>query len=61
MQYEITGTVRLLIIAGIYGLTDAELPAAFKSGWEPRETVDHAPAVGYSSWSDNPLLMSVGK
>ena len=49
MQYEITATVRLLIIAEIYGLTDAELPAAFKSATNPQETVDHAPAVGYSS------------
>ena len=50
MQYEITATVRLLIIAEIYGLTDAELPAAFKSATNPQETVDHAPAVGCSSY-----------
>ena len=30
MHYEITPTVRLLIIAEIYGLTAAELRAAFK-------------------------------
>ena len=49
MQYEITATVRLLIIAEIYGLTAAELAAAFKPAKSGGETVDHAPAAGYSS------------
>ena len=35
MQYENIPTVRLLIIAEIYGLTDAELPAAFKPANSP--------------------------
>ena len=48
MHYEITPTVRLLIIAEIYGLTDAELQAAFKSAKFGGETVDHAPAAGFS-------------
>ena len=48
MHYEITPTVRLLIIAEIYGLTAAELRAAFKLQNAPQETVDHAPAAGFS-------------
>ena len=49
MHYEITPTVRLLIIAEIYGLTAAELRAAFKLQNWAQETVDHAPAAGFSS------------
>ena len=48
MHYENIPTVRLLIIAEIYGLTAAELRAAFKLQNAPQETVDHAPAAGFS-------------
>ena len=49
MHYENIPTVRLLIIAEIYGLTAAELRAAFKLQNAPMETVDHTPAAGFSS------------
>ena len=48
MHYENIPTVRLLIIAEIYGLTAAELRAAFKLQNTSQETVDHAPAAGFS-------------
>ena len=51
MQYEIIATVRLVIIAGIYGLPDAELCAHSNLQTPPRETVDHPPAAGCSSES----------
>ena len=51
MQYEIIATVRLVIIAEIYGLTDAELRARSNLQNPPRETVDHPPAAGCSSES----------
>ena len=51
MQYENIATVRLLIIAEIYGLPDAELRAHSNLQNPLSETVDHAPAAGYSSQS----------
>ena len=51
MQYEIIATVRLVIIAEIYGLPDAELCAHSNLQNNPQETVDHEPAAGCSSQS----------